>query len=237
MSRGLRVLHTADVHLSDAVDPAARLRGWHAVLGMTNQADVLLVAGDLFDSARVPADLIDQVLHDLAEVRIPVVLLPGNHDLAGPGSVHERLNAAQAGSHVVTLDRPGEGCVQVPGLDVTVWGRAMIEHSPANRPLYGHVAPTTGRWHIVLAHGHVQTGTESSLRSSPIEIAEIAALGCDYLALGHWHRFHRIDAGPVLASYPGPPSPGWPGASATVNLVTLGGRDPVTVERLPVRLA
>jgi hypothetical protein len=32
---------------------------------------------------------------------------------------------------------------------------------------------------------------------------EIAALECDYLALGHVHRYWDVSAGPVVASYPG----------------------------------
>jgi len=46
----IRILHTADVHLGDSVDPEARMLGWRSVLRAAGRADVLLVAGDLFDS-------------------------------------------------------------------------------------------------------------------------------------------------------------------------------------------
>lgn len=233
MSRELTVLHTADVHLSDGPSAAAQQRGWQAVLALTSRADLLLVTGDLLDHARVPQSLLDRLLDDLASVRIPVVLLPGNHDLSGPGSVQERLHAAQAGAHVVSLDQEEGACAPVPGLEVTVWGRGMTDHSPANRPLAGHAAPSAGDWHLVLAHGHLQSDANAGQRSSPITMAEVAGLECDYLALGHWHRYHEVRAGNVTGCYAGPPSPGWPGAPATVNLITLGRRPQPIIERIP----
>ena len=150
----LRILHTADVHLSDDLDPEARFAGWRAFLGQAGRADLLIVAGDLFDHGRVPQSLLDQVVEDLAATPVPVVILPGNHDLAGPGSVQERFDVTRAGPHVISLDAPGGSTAEVPGLDVTVWGRGMTDHTPANNPLAGHAAPGRGRWHIAVAHGH-----------------------------------------------------------------------------------
>jgi DNA repair exonuclease SbcCD nuclease subunit len=233
VTRELTILHTADVHLSDGLDADARMRGWQAVLGLTGRADLLLVTGDLLDHGRVPQSLLDRVLDDLASVKIPVVLLPGNHDLSGPGSVQERLRATQAGAHVVSLDQDEGSSARVPGLEVTVWGRGMTDHSPANRPLAGHVSPADGDWHIVLAHGHLQAEADPGQRSSPITSAEVAGLECDYLALGHWHRYHEVRAGNVIGCYAGPPSPGWPGAPATVNQITLGRRPEPIIERIP----
>jgi DNA repair protein SbcD/Mre11 len=230
----LRILHTADVHLADDLDPAARLAGWHAFLGLAGRADMLLVAGDLLDHPRVPQDVLDEVVADLARVSVPVVLLPGNHDLSGPGSVTERLDARRAGPHVVCLDAPGGAIADVPGLDVTVWGRGMLDHSPANQPLAGHEPPARGRWHVVAAHGHLQPDGTDDGRSSPITGAEVAALQCDYLALGHWHRYHEVGGGNVTGGYPGPPSRGWLGPPASVSLVTLGRSPQPLIERISV---
>jgi DNA repair exonuclease SbcCD nuclease subunit len=234
MSSELRILHTSDVHLWDNAADDVRMRGWQAVLGLTTGADLLLVAGDLLDHARVSQGLLDRVLEDLSSVRIPVVLLPGNHDLSGPGSVQERLNATQAGPHIVSLDAPEGSCVQVPGLDVTVWGRGMTDHTPENRPLAGHAGPSGGRWHLVLAHGHLLSGENPDLRSSPIDEAEVAALDADYLALGHWHRYHEVSSGTVAGGYSGPPSAGWPGGPASVNQVTLGRGARAIIDRIPL---
>jgi DNA repair exonuclease SbcCD nuclease subunit len=234
VSGELRILHTADVHLTDDGSADVRMRGWQAVLGLTPGADLLIVAGDLLDHARVSQGLLDRVLEDLSAVRIPVVLLPGNHDLSGPGSVQERLHATQAGPHIVSLDAAEGSCVQVPGLDVTVWGRGMTDHAPENRPLAGHAGPAGGRWHLVVAHGHLLSGANPDRRSSPIDEAEVAALECDYLALGHWHRYHEVSTGNVVGGYSGPPSPGWPGGPASVSQVTLGRSAQAIIDRIPL---
>jgi DNA repair exonuclease SbcCD nuclease subunit len=234
VSGELRILHTADVHLTDDASADVRMRGWQAVLGLTPGADLLVVAGDLLDHARVSQGLLDRVLEDLSAVRIPVVLLPGNHDLSGPGSVQERLHATQAGPHIVSLDAAEGSCVQVPGLDVTVWGRGMTDHAPENRPLAGHAGPSGGRWHLVVAHGHLLSGANPDRRSSPIDEAEVAALECDYLALGHWHRYHEVSTGNVVGGYSGPPSPGWPGGPASVSQVTLGRSAQAIIDRIPL---
>jgi DNA repair exonuclease SbcCD nuclease subunit len=217
----IRVLHTADVHLGDAVDPQARMLGWKSVLRAASRADVLLVAGDLSDSPRVTPGLIHEVAATMADAEVPIVLLPGNHDLAGSGFVYERIAETRPGDHVVILDRPCGGWAQVPGLDLTVWGRGMTEHSPAHRPLAGHAAPALTRWHVAAAHGHLRDPADRVPRSSPMDAAEIAAVDCDYLALGHWHRFHAAWFGPVLAAYPGPPSPYRAGVRSWASLVTL----------------
>lgn len=208
--------------------------GWKSVLRAARTADALLVAGDLFDSARVPASLVAEVAGTLRDAGVPVVLLPGNHDLAGPGSVYGRLADDGPGDHVVILDAPDGGWTEVPGLNLTVWGRGMTEHSPANRPLAGHAPPAVARWHVVAAHGHLGDTGDRVSRSSPIAAAEAAALDCDYLALGHWHRFHVARFGRVLAAYPGPPSPAYAGARPSASLVTLRQSLEPTVEQLPV---
>jgi DNA repair protein SbcD/Mre11 len=234
VSGRLRVLHTADVHLAAAGAEADRWRGFVAVLAAAARADLLVVAGDMFDHARVGDALLDAVAAALARTAVPVVVVPGNHDLAGPGSPLDRLRVRDTGGRLQVLLDPDGGTVEVPGLDVTVWGRAMVEHSPRNRPLAGHRPPDRGRWHLVLAHGHFQPGAADG-RSSPITAAEIDALDCDYLALGHWHRRVAVGTGRVAAGYPGPPVPEHRRAAATADLIRISGQGGVAVS--PVALA
>jgi hypothetical protein len=81
-----------------------------------------------------------------------------------------------------------------------------------------------------MAHGHYQaTGTVIG-RSSPIGAEEIAAMDCDYLALGHWHHFEDVSAGRVAATYSGTPADRGRDY-ASVNLVTLADGVPVSVQR------
>ncbi|MCD4690907.1 metallophosphoesterase [bacterium] len=98
------IIHTADVHLGAplgwlggrAAEQREQLRKTFAgivdlVIG--ENADCLLVAGDLFDSNRPPASAVRFVLRELARLTescdAHAVLLPGSHDHAGEGSVYD----------------------------------------------------------------------------------------------------------------------------------------------------
>jgi DNA repair exonuclease SbcCD nuclease subunit len=100
--RSLRVLHTADVHLDSdgygnaAAQAAHRERGrrvWSRIVdrAIADRVDLLLIAGDLFDHNRVPDETIAFVRGELARLRQPVVILPGNHDALATGSIHAPL--------------------------------------------------------------------------------------------------------------------------------------------------
>src|SRR4051794_41933111 len=91
----LRLLHTADVHLgarhTDLGDQAAaqRERQFAAFvaavdLALDEKVDIVLIAGDLFDSNTQPRRSVERVaaeLTRLAAARIRTVIIPGTHDV------------------------------------------------------------------------------------------------------------------------------------------------------------
>jgi len=227
-------VHTADVHIGDDNDPAWRLAGFEAVIDavLATAADALLIAGDFFDSARVRETESDAALSQLARLNVPALLTPGNHDCLGPPSIYSRVRLADAGRHVRFLDDPDGGHAVLDDLGLTVWARALVDHHPGHNPLAGYESKTDGNWQVAMAHGHFVPASQPNDRSSPLLEAEIARLGCDYLALGHWHVFQQIAAaGGVPAYYPGSPSES-AGSFPSVNLVTLDPETGVSVERI-----
>ena len=81
--RGMRILHTADLHLRAAGDE--RWQALAAVLDRAESLDVNLVviSGDMFDKS-VEAQRLKPALREVFAGRpIPVVILPGNHDEKG----------------------------------------------------------------------------------------------------------------------------------------------------------
>ena len=236
MSRArLRLLHTSDVHIGDDVRPDRRLAGLRGVVdaALENAVDALLIVGDLFDSARVLPEQVEQALEQLARLSVACVVVPGNHDQLESPSIYDRVRPCEAGAHVHFLDDPGGAELRL-GAGLRFWNRATFDHSPDCRPLSGYTGRRGGGWQIVLAHGHYVTDGEPSHRSSLVRQNEIAALDCDYLALGHWHRFFDASSGGVAAYYCGSPSEEG-GSFASANLVTLDPESGVGVER--VRLA
>src|ERR1700680_1197802 len=92
-SRELIVAHSSDLHVDH--DHTARLHGGDGTAGLAcvlraargAGADVAILAGDTFDSHRLPQDLIHRAA-DVISAELPVVILPGNHDPAVPEAVY-----------------------------------------------------------------------------------------------------------------------------------------------------
>jgi len=232
-TRPLRLLHTSDVHIGDEAYPLLRLGGLTAAVdaAIEQRVDGLLIAGDLFDSARVKEPDVAAAWAQLARVQVPVMLIPGNHDCMGKPSIYSRISHRDAGEHVHFLCDPDGEHLTLQGLGLTVWARGMVDHEPAYFPLRGYERRKDGTWQVAMAHGHYIADGEETYRSSPAPEAMIGALGCDYLALGHWHRYQDVSANGVPAFYCG--SPAEPGIDAgTANLVTLDPRAGVSVERV-----
>jgi DNA repair protein SbcD/Mre11 len=215
VKRSLRVLHTADVHLDgDAygmVEPAVQRQRERDVFeqvidrALGDDVDLVLIAGDLFDHNRPSADTVAFVRVQLARLRQPVVLLPGNHDCLEPNGVHARHDFAAGASHVHVIRALDGEVVEFPELDVVVWGRGMKEHVPSFRPL-AHIPPRdTGRWSLAMGHGFFYEERQRPERSSPIFADDVRETGWDYVALGHHHLQANVSQRGVPAWYAGAP--------------------------------
>lgn len=229
----MRIVHTSDVHLDNSS------HGDHHSADMfrrvvdsvlSERADLFLIAGDLFDHNRVKQHAVDFVYDELARVRCPVVLIPGNHDCVAQGSIYHRVDFSAAGRHVHALTDADGHRVILDELHATVWGKGMVDHEPENQPLAGVPERHEDRWHIGLAHGYYVEDGQSE-RSSLITRREIAESGLDYLALGHVHVYMDVSQGDTRACYPGSPSRDYAG-SGSVALVTLDPEQGVRFERL-----
>lgn len=228
----VRLLHTSDLHIIDGPDPARVLR---TVAGVAAEqdADLVLIAGDLFDHARITEVTAAATIAALARFSQPVVVIPGNHDCVDEESLYLRVDLTAAGSHVYFAGHPDGQEFRFDDLSLHIWARGIEHHHPGFHPLAGRQPAPPGDWSVVIAHGFYVRSAADSLRSSPIYPAEIAALGCDYLALGHVHRFLDVSEGGVRAFYCGSPSDPAAGPG-TVNVVTLDPQAGVQVERAPV---
>ena len=191
------LLHTADVHIGEYARDGERLAGLRAVvdLAIERNVDALLIAGDLFDNSRVTPESVKAAFEELARLSVPVCVSMGNHDSWESPSIYERIQRQEAGANVRFLLHPEGEHVVLEELDLAVWSRGMLAHTPENTPLLGYAPLKDARWQVVMAHGHYVAPEERDLRSSPIYPADIATLGCHYVALGHWHRFADVSHG------------------------------------------
>jgi len=238
MNRDIVVVHTSDLHVDH--DYTARIHGGDGTAGLACvlnaaaglHADVVLLAGDTFESHRVPQYVLERAASVIAAAPMPVVLLPGNHDPAIPEAIYR--NGALAGTrnlHVLGVTH--DDAVGFPDLDLEVWGRAHRDYG--DMVPFESARPRRTRWQIALGHGHYEPRADRSVFPRPswlISDQEIAATGADYVALGHWNRAVKVGNGGVPAYYSGSPE-----YAGTVNVVRLTGAGEVVVTQMALDIA
>ncbi len=212
----LRLLHTSDVHLG-AYDHG---RGEHLDAlragledafrrtvdkALREEVDAMLIAGDFIDNARVRDETLHFAASEIARAGVPVVVLPGNHDHVGAGSLYSRIDWAAAAPNLQLMHEPSGETVALDELEVEVWGRSHTEEDPRFTPFMD--APPRGEaaWQIGIGHGHYIHPGAALQHSFHIYEAELRAMERDYVALGHWERLVRVAAGGETAAYSGAP--------------------------------
>jgi DNA repair exonuclease SbcCD nuclease subunit len=227
----LRLIHTADWQIGKpygtVADEQKRFRLQQeriAAIGRirdavrAQDAQLLLVAGDLFDSPTPDSTAVLEVLELIGEMEVPVLVIPGNHDHGAPGTVwhrddFQRHQRQQAPNLQLLLERQPlvlDEAVVLPcpllrnqdSSDPTQWLRGVDWSAlPTDRP------------RIVLAHGGVHgfggrdyEGDDEAQAGANnlIDLAALPAAQIDYIALGDWHNLKQVSA---QAWYPGTPEP------------------------------
>ena len=235
----VRLIHTSDVHLGDGIRTEIAERAFARVIDCVAElgGDALLVVGDVFDHARVPDRVLRFYVNQVARAGVPVVTLPGNHDLYHQDSLYRRQPFDDPPPNFYVFTAAGGQVISLPGLGLDLWGRAMWEHTPEFRPLAGMPGAREGRWLVALAHGHFHFPSDTDVRSSPIAVEEVAAAPCHYLALGHWERHVDVSQGEAVAYYSGSPLGAAPDYNhIAVNVVDLDPKVGVTVHQVTLPL-
>jgi exonuclease SbcD len=251
----LRLLHTADVHLgarhADLGDRAAtqRERQFAAFvatvdLAIAEKVDLVLIAGDLFDSNVQPRRSVERAaaqLKRLVDARIRIVIAPGTHDVFDRASIYRAYDlpalAGAVGSDLVTVLNPDHPDVHLQALDLTVHGRCFATKRAPYSPLRdGDLTKDGGAaWHVGLLHAAIAIEGRTDGDDVVITTDEIAASHLDYLALGHWHSTTKGKAGGTVYAYAGAPEPvaldqDRAGNVLLVNLDAAGGKKQVGIE-------
>ncbi|MCX6875814.1 MAG: DNA repair exonuclease [Verrucomicrobia bacterium] len=211
-------LHTADWQLgkpfASVRDDAKRHRlqqeRLHAVqrladLARSSEAGFILVAGDMFDSSHATKATVSAACAAIGALKVPVLVIPGNHDHAGPGSIWAQefflREQKQLAPNLRVLLTPEpvilENAVIFPAPllrrfepgDPTAWIRSSVD-DPS-------LPPDLPR--IVLAHGTIQgfgSVQEDEEGASTvvnwIDLSSLPADANDYIALGDWHGTKQV---------------------------------------------
>ena len=121
----VKLLHAADLHLDSAFsalppEKAAQRRAEQRLVlerltALSEGCAAVLLAGDLFDSARVYRDTLEALRAALAACRCPVFIAPGNHDALLPGSPYLE-NGWPENVHIFRTAEPER--ISLPELDI-----------------------------------------------------------------------------------------------------------------------
>ena len=264
----MRFIHTADWHLGRIfhgvylTEDQAHVLEQLVDLVKETRAEALLVSGDIYDRAVPPPEainLLDEVISRLVlGLKIPVILIAGNHDSPSRLGFGSRLLAAQR-LHVISLLSPDPEPIILEDRHGPIHLYAFPYAEPAvareclqAENLHDHQAAmrfccelvrgsqSPGIRRILLAHAFVSGGEESeSERPLSVGGAGCVEAGCfdgfHYVALGHLHRPQAIGSGQIhyagsLLKY------SFSEASHTksVTLVEMDGAGIQKVERLPL---
>lgn len=228
--RRLTILHTSDLHLGSDVSPQNALTGLDLALDKACEisVDAVLIAGDLFDSIRVPVETVNYVFASLDQIKRPVVILPGNHDTLFT-SASSKFSFNELPPNVFMFRAEEGETIFINDLGIFLWGRPVYNHEPSFHPLYGLPPRPGDGWYIAMAHGLVVDSISDNGWSSPISVDELAQADCDYIALGHLHLFEDVTQGEASAFYSGATSDT---QKPTVALVTLDPHEGVDVKAI-----
>jgi exonuclease SbcD len=224
----LRLLHTADVHLgarhADLGDAAAaqRERQFAAFkatidIALAEKVDVVLVAGDLFDSNVQPRRSVERVAAELARLagaRIRTVIVPGTHDVYDRSSVYRAydlpaLAGTRPAEEMVNVLTPEHPWVHLGACDVVVHGPCFPTKRAPYSPLrdLAAVQVPDATWKVGVLHAAIAIPGRTDHDDVVVTVEEIAATGLDYLALGHWHSAQVAKTKGVTYAYSGAPEP------------------------------
>lgn len=202
---GLRIFHTADLHLGAEYKSfnekalVLRQEGFNAfkkmvefVVDPNNGINMMIIAGDLFDTHRPAPALTEKVktlLKQVVDKDIRLYLLPGNHDSYSyknsiyrteefPGKLIKNSIFELIDEFIFIEDK------------ISIYS-GVYDVSQPNKDVFKNFNISSQHGiHIGILHGTLEMREiEVSERDLPFSFEEFAKSKLNYLALGHFHRF------------------------------------------------
>lgn len=203
----VRILHTSDVHLGARFEKmGAQAPEFRALLqktftkivdlAITQKANCLVIAGDLFDSGRPTTAVISFLsgqLRRLSEAGIAVAMIAGNHDLFDTHSVYRRAEWYNfPGVHFLYDKNP---IVEIPSLSLAIFGTSCTTKKSRTSPLAPLIPLAKHSAYqntIALIHGSLTIPEKHAVDDYPFSAKEISESPFAYVACGNWHSGFEV---------------------------------------------
>lgn len=193
----VKILHTADIHIGarDAfLGAAAEGRRFETLLtfekivdlAKEKGADILAIAGDLFDSNNVESEFISGVLNKISSIpEIKVVFAAGNHDPLNSESPFLNNSLPQNLYILPTTD----SVLTFEDIKTKVYGKSFEGVYLKGEEEFS-IKPDSDYINIMVQHGELRADLGSDYNS--ITPKFVKKSGMDYIALGHVHAHTPI---------------------------------------------
>ncbi len=187
-----KIIHTGDIHLDSAfssLSPAeAKLRRAEQrklitkLVDIANieNADAIIIAGDLFDAYPIYSETAESILSDFGRARMPIFITPGNHDPYTADSPYKLLELSE---NVHIFDSNDLRCIEIPEMSLRIYGAAYTGERYDARILENFRVVNDEYINILALHSNL-----NSEGYCPVSSDEIGKSGADYVALAHIHK-------------------------------------------------
>lgn len=211
ITNSVKILHCADLHI-DSQNYYLRTKAKDrradiltslekiANICLEEKVEILLIAGDMFDSNHVKTESIKQVKHIFA--RLPdthIFIAAGDHDYITSDSPY--INSTWPDN--VYIFKSNMEYVEIPEKKVRIWGASLSTPYLESSLLHNPDVPDDDFINIMVMHGEFISETQQS-RCNPITKSSISYSNMDYIALGHIHSASSVHkAGNTYYAYSG----------------------------------
>jgi DNA repair exonuclease SbcCD nuclease subunit len=202
-----RFLHTSDWQLGVTrrfLDADAQAR-WSAArfdgirnlgrIARNERCEFIVVAGDIFESNQVDRRTILKACEAMADIEVPIYLLPGNHDPLDASSLFSgKVWRERKPPHVHVLSAAGTPLEVRPGIEVV--GAPWTSKRPLTdlvTAAASQLEHATGVLRVMVGHGCVDVLSPDRDNPALIRLADLENVlmegRCHYVALGDRHSY------------------------------------------------
>ncbi len=191
----VRIIHTGDIHLDspfpglDSKRAEIRKNELRAAFvtmmnyAKKNAVDIVLIAGDLFDSEYVTRETVALIVREARNCPAEIFIAAGNHDPISQTSVYVKEGIFPENVHILS----GEELEKIPidRLGVDVYGYSFCSKYLTANPAAGRRVDDPSRINLLV--GHADSRSPDS-PFCPVDEQIVRDFGADYTALAHIHN-------------------------------------------------
>ena len=191
----IKIIHTGDVHLDS---PFSGLDVKHAEIrknelraaftammsyAKKNAVDIILIAGDLFDSEYVTRETVALIVREARMCPAEIFIAAGNHDPISETSVYVKEGVFPDNVHIFSGEEIEKFSVDSLGVDV--YGYSFCSKYLEKNPAEGMKVDDPERINILVGHADSRS---PDTPYCPVNEQIVKDFGADYTALAHIHN-------------------------------------------------